>query len=49
MPDDAHSFTGRAIIGGLNISVAITFFLVLAVYAVVHARREKKNAVAQEA
>ncbi len=49
MPDDAHSFTGRAIIYGLDVSVAVTLFLFSALYAAVHGRRENKNAVAQEA
>ena len=49
MPDHPHSFTWRAIIDGLNISVEVTLFLIPAVYPVVHCRRENKNAVAQEA
>jgi multidrug efflux pump subunit AcrB len=38
----------RAIIGGLGASVAVTIFLVPAVYLVVHGRREKSTAVTAE-
>jgi multidrug efflux pump subunit AcrB len=31
----------RAVIGGLGVSVAVTVFLVPAVYLIVHGRREK--------
>ncbi len=49
MPEHAHSFTGRAISDGLDVSVAVTFFPAPTGHAVVHGRRENKNAVAQEA
>ena len=39
----------RAIIGGLGVSVAVTVFLVPAVYLVIHTRREGKQAGAKEA
>ena len=38
----------RAVIGGLAVSVVVTVFLVPAVYLVVHGRRDKKSAVAEE-
>ncbi len=38
----------RAIIGGLGVSVAVTVFLVPAVYLVVHGRRESNGTVAEE-
>jgi multidrug efflux pump subunit AcrB len=38
----------RAIIGGLGASVAVTIFLVPAVYLVIHGRREKSTAVTAE-
>lgn len=38
----------RAIIGGLAVSVAVTIFLVPAVYLVIHGRRERKQGVLQE-
>jgi multidrug efflux pump subunit AcrB len=39
----------RAIIGGLGVSVAVTVFLVPAVYLVIHTRRERKQAMRKEA
>jgi multidrug efflux pump subunit AcrB len=39
----------RAIIGGLGVSVAVTVFLVPAVYLVIHTRRERKHAMRKEA
>src|SRR6202035_5512892 len=39
----------RAIIGGLGVSVAVTVFLVPAVYLVIHTRRERKQGAAREA
>jgi len=39
----------RAIIGGLAVSVAVTVFLVPAVYMIIHGRRETKFAVAEGA
>jgi multidrug efflux pump subunit AcrB len=39
----------RAIIGGLGVSVAVTVFLVPAVYLVIHTRREHKQATGKEA
>jgi multidrug efflux pump subunit AcrB len=39
----------RAIIGGLGVSVAVTVFLVPAVYLVIHTRRERKQGTKQEA
>jgi len=39
----------RAIIGGLGVSVAVTVFLVPAVYLVIHTRRERKQGTTQEA
>ncbi len=39
----------RAVIGGLAVSVVVTVFLVPAVYLVIHGRREKHTAVAEEA
>jgi multidrug efflux pump subunit AcrB len=39
----------RAVIGGLGISVAVTVFLVPAVYLLIHGRREQKLAVREEA
>jgi multidrug efflux pump subunit AcrB len=39
----------RAIIGGLGVSVAVTVFLVPAVYLVIHTRRERKQAMQGEA
>jgi multidrug efflux pump subunit AcrB len=39
----------RAVIGGLAVSVVVTVFLVPAVYLIVHGRREKSSAVAEEA
>jgi multidrug efflux pump subunit AcrB len=39
----------RAIIGGLGVSVAVTVFLVPAVYLVIHTRRERKQAMQKEA
>jgi multidrug efflux pump subunit AcrB len=39
----------RAIIGGLGVSVAVTVFLVPAVYLVIHTRRERKQGAAPEA
>jgi multidrug efflux pump subunit AcrB len=39
----------RAIIGGLGVSVAVTVFLVPAVYLVIHTRRERKQGAQQEA
>jgi multidrug efflux pump subunit AcrB len=39
----------RAVIGGLAVSVVVTVFLVPAVYLIVHGRREKNSAVAEEA
>jgi multidrug efflux pump subunit AcrB len=39
----------RAIIGGLGVSVAVTVFLVPAVYLVIHTRRERKQAMQREA
>ena len=38
----------RAIIGGLAVSVAVTVFLVPAVYLVIHTRRERRQGGAQE-
>jgi multidrug efflux pump subunit AcrB len=38
----------RAIIGGLGVSVAVTVFLVPAVYLVIHTRRERKQAMQRE-
>jgi multidrug efflux pump subunit AcrB len=38
----------RAVIGGLAASVAVTIFLVPAVYLIIHGRRERNNAAAQE-
>jgi multidrug efflux pump subunit AcrB len=35
----------RAVIGGLGLSVAVTVFLVPAVYLIIHGRRQTKNAV----
>jgi multidrug efflux pump subunit AcrB len=39
----------RAIIGGLGVSVAVTVFLVPAVYLMIHTRREHKQATGKEA
>ena len=39
----------RAIIGGLGVSVAVTVFLVPAVYLMIHTRRERKQAMRKEA
>jgi multidrug efflux pump subunit AcrB len=39
----------RAIIGGLGVSVAVTVFLVPAVYLIIHTRRERKQAMRKEA
>jgi multidrug efflux pump subunit AcrB len=39
----------RAVIGGLAVSVVVTVFLVPAVYLIVHGRREKSSAIAEEA
>jgi multidrug efflux pump subunit AcrB len=39
----------RAVIGGLAVSVVVTVFLVPAVYLIVHGRREKGSAIAEEA
>jgi multidrug efflux pump subunit AcrB len=39
----------RAIIGGLAVSVAVTIFLVPAVYLIIHGRRERKSEAATEA
>jgi multidrug efflux pump subunit AcrB len=39
----------RAIIGGLAVSVAVTIFLVPAVYLIIHGRRERKSSAALEA
>ena len=38
----------RAVIGGLAVSVVVTVFLVPAVYLIVHGRREKASAIAEE-
>jgi multidrug efflux pump subunit AcrB len=38
----------RAVIGGLGLSVAVTVFLVPAVYLVIHGRREKIVAAVEE-
>jgi multidrug efflux pump subunit AcrB len=38
----------RAVIGGLAVSVVVTVFLVPAVYLIVHDRRDKNTAVAEE-
>jgi len=37
----------RAVIGGLAASVAVTVFLVPAVYLIIHGRRERENAQPQ--
>jgi len=39
----------RAVIGGLGVSVIVTVFLVPAIYLVIHGRRERKLAAAEEA
>jgi multidrug efflux pump subunit AcrB len=39
----------RAVIGGLAVSVVATVFLVPAVYLIIHGRREKNTAAAEEA
>jgi multidrug efflux pump subunit AcrB len=39
----------RAVIGGLGVSVVVTVFLVPAVYLLVHARRDRQPADAEEA
>jgi multidrug efflux pump subunit AcrB len=39
----------RAIIGGLGVSVAVTVFLVPAVYLLIHTRRERKQEMRKEA
>jgi multidrug efflux pump subunit AcrB len=38
----------RAVIGGLAVSVVVTVFLVPAVYLIVHGRRDKRSATAEE-
>jgi len=38
----------RAVIGGLGVSVVVTVFLVPAVYLIIHGRREKQAATAEE-
>jgi multidrug efflux pump subunit AcrB len=38
----------RAIIGGLGVSVAVTVFLVPAVYLIIHTRRERKQGMRKE-
>jgi multidrug efflux pump subunit AcrB len=38
----------RAVIGGLGVSVAVTVFLVPAVYLLIHGRRESKASAAGE-
>jgi multidrug efflux pump subunit AcrB len=39
----------RAVIGGLGVSVVVTVFLVPAVYLLVHGRRDRQPADAEEA